>query len=132
MDDSGATIYPSLPPSNPRGRASADGYEAAFYPGFVRRLSLVSPDGRETVMYEQRSPFVLPPGQLKAWPTSTFELRGNGRNLQLQLNDPEQQVDRIEIVLKPQPGGGRGPERLILQDGPVFCPPVCPEPEGPG
>ncbi len=130
MDDLGTTIYPSLPPSNPRKCVNADGYDACFYPGFVRRLSLVGPDGKETVMYEQRSSFVLPPGQLKPWPTSTFELHGNGRNLQLQLNDPEQQVDRIEIVLKPRPDQGRGPERLILQDGPVYCPPVCPERPG--
>jgi hypothetical protein len=128
MDQTGATIYPSLQPSNPRRCVTADGYEACFYPGFVRRLALVSPDGRETVMYEQKTPFILPAGQLKAWPTSVFELRGNGRTMQLQLHDPEQQVDRIEIVLKPRPDIGRGAERLIMDDGPVFCPPICPDP----
>lgn len=120
---------PALPPSDPDARASAHGYEATFYPGFVRRMVLVAPDGAETVMYEQQGSFVLPPGQDKPWPTSTFRLRGNGRNLRLQLDDPGQQVERVEIVLKPRRGGG-GSERLVLYDGPVFCPPVCPQ--GPG
>lgn len=120
---------PDLPPSDPDGHARADGYDAYFYRGFVRRLVLVGPDGTSTVMYEQEGSFVLPPGQEDPWPSSTFQLRGNGRNLQMQINDPGQEVESIEIVLKPRKGGDR-PERLIVYDGPVFCPPVCPE--GPG
>lgn len=117
---------PGLPPSDPEGHASGEGYDAYFYPGFVRRLVLEGPDGTETVLYEQKGSFVLPPGQSGPWPSSTFALRGNGRNLQLQIYDPEQQVERIEIVLKPR-RGRRKPERVIVEDGPVFCPPVCPE-----
>ncbi|HEU0299785.1 MAG TPA: hypothetical protein VFR37_10030 [Longimicrobium sp.] len=131
MAGSAKKRYPRLPPSDSQGKASAGGYDASFYPGFVRRLVLVGADGAETVMYEQEGSFVLPPGQTGPWPTSTFTLSGNGRNLQLQLNDPEQQVESIEIVLKPRKGS-RSPERLILYDGPVYCPPVCPEPAGPG
>lgn len=125
MIDTGGTNYTRLPPSEPRECRSAAGYEFCFYPGFVRRLSLVE-DDIETVVYEQERVFVLPPGQALPWPTSTLEVRGNDRDLSMHLHDPKQEIDRVEIVLKPR-GHGRPPERLIIQDGPVLCPPLCPE-----
>lgn len=126
MDDIGIPKFLDLPPSNPRECVSAAGYEICFYPGFVRRLTLVE-GGVETLAYEQNPPFVLPPGQLKPWPSSTLEVRGNGTSVMLQVSDPGQQVDRIEIVLKPRDGDGRGEMRLVVEDGPVLCPPFCPE-----
>ena len=125
MSDTGGTNYTQLPPSPDRECRSAAGYDVCFYPGFVRKLTLVEGDVR-TPVYEQKEPFVLPPGQLAPWPSSTLELRGNGREIVLQLNDPGQQIERVEIVLKPR-GEGRSPERLVIQDGPVLCPPFCPE-----
>jgi hypothetical protein len=71
--------------------------------------------------------FVLPPGQLLPWPSNTLELRGNGRELAMQLYDPHHQIERVEIVLKPR-AVGRKPERLIIEDAPVLCPPLCPDP----
>jgi hypothetical protein len=125
MIENGGTNTTSLPPSPARECRSAAGYDVCFYPGFVRKLS-VAEDGIETPFYEQERAFVLPPGQLSPWPSHTLELRGNGRELVMQLFDPNQQIERVEIVLKPR-GEGRKPERLILEDGPVLCPPFCPE-----
>ncbi|MBW3571817.1 MAG: hypothetical protein KY467_11985 [Gemmatimonadetes bacterium] len=125
MSDTGGPIYTNLPPSPARECRGAAGYEACFYPGFVRRLS-VAEDGVETPIYEQEEVFVLPPGQLLPWPSNTLELRGNGRDLAVQLFDPEHQIDRVEILLKPRTQGGT-PERLIMENGPVLCPPLCPE-----
>lgn len=122
MSDTGASVPHNLPPSRPRECVSAAGYEACFYPGFVRRLALVDPAGAETVMYEQQTAFVLPPGQAKPWPSSQLEIRGNGVEVMLQIHDAGQQIDRIEIVLKGHDGRG---QRLVVQDGPVLCPPLC-------
>jgi hypothetical protein len=125
MIENGGTNTTSLPPSPARECRSAAGYDVCFYPGFVKKLS-VAEDGIETPFYEQERVFVLPPGQLSPWPSHTLELRGNGRELVMQLFDPNQQIERVEIVLKPR-GEGRKPERLIVEDGPVLCPPFCPE-----
>ena len=126
IDNGGTNLTPLLPPSPARECRSAGGYEACFYPGFVKRLAVVE-NGTETVIYEQRGVFVLPPGQELPWPSNTLELRGNGRDLAMQLYDPHHQIERVEIVLKPRDEGGR-PARLIVEDGPVLCPPLCPDP----
>lgn len=125
MNDTGGSNHASLPPSPPRECRSAAGYDVCFYPGFVRKLS-VAEDGIETPVYEQERAFVLPPGQLAPWPSHALELRGNGREVVMQLYDPNQQIERVEIVLKPR-GEDCRPERLIVENGPVLCPPFCPE-----
>jgi hypothetical protein len=125
MEKGGTNPAPPLPPSPARECRSAGGYEACFYPGFVKRLS-VAEDGTETVIYEQSEVFVLPPGQQLPWSSNTLELRGNGRDLEMQLYDPLHQIERVEIVLKPREG--KGSARLIVEDGPVLCPPLCPDP----
>lgn len=125
MNDRGASRHPHLHPSPPRECVHVDGYEVCFYPGFVRRLTLVSPDGAETTAYEQKSPFVLPPGQNKPWPSSALEVRGHGTHVMVQVNDPGQEIDRIEISLKARDGGPGA--KLVVQDGPVLCPPICVE-----
>lgn len=122
----GIPKFISLEPSNPRECVSVEGYEICFYPGFVRRLVLVDEGGKEITAYEQRPPFVLPAGQMKPWPSSTIEVRGNGANVMVQVNDSGQQVDSIEIVLKARDGSGNK-VRLVAEDGPVLCPPFCPE-----
>ncbi|WP_420127560.1 hypothetical protein [Longimicrobium sp.] len=124
IDTGGSNLPPLLPPSPARECRSAGGYEACFYPGFVRRLS-VQEDGSETLIYEQKGVFVLPPGQLLPWPSNTLELRGNGRDIAMQLYDPLHEIERVEIVLKPRVVGGN-PERVVVEDGPVLCPPLCP------
>ena len=126
MTDPGLPKLPLLPPSSPRECVNVGGYDVCFYPGFVRRLTLVNPDGTETPGYEQKAPFVLPPGQVKPWPSSTIEVRGNGASIMVQVSDAGQQIDRIEISLKPPHGGGKGP-RLVIEDVAVLCPPICPE-----
>ena len=117
---------PHLPSSATRECVRVDGYEVCFYPGVVRRLTLVSPGGETTTAYEQKSAFVLPPGQDKPWPSSTLEVRGNGAHVMVMVHDGGQDVDRIEITLKGRDGGGKG-ARLIVEDGPVLCPPLCEE-----
>lgn len=143
--------FPNWPPSNPNGKAEKGGYSARFYPGFVRRLAVRSPDGTETELYRQSETFFLPPGTNRPWPTSAVEfVRPDGRRLVLQIEDPDQQIDRIEVHLKGNgasvvpigetdgltPSGEDPPpppppgEVLICEDGVVLCPPMCPE--GPG
>lgn len=124
MIDRGLPGVPLLPPSDPRECVTVEGYEVCFYPGFVRRLTLVDADGRETQAYDQKAPFVLPAGQVRPWPSSTIEVRGNGVDVMVQVNDLGQQVDHITIGLKGR--GGKG-ARLVVEDGPVLCPPYCPE-----
>lgn len=125
MSDTGGTNSMRNPPSPPRECRSAAGYEICFYPGFVRRLAVVEGDA-ETVVYEQQGVFYLPAGQDRPWPSHSLEVRGNGRDLMMHLHDPRQEVDSVEIVLKPGTEG-KPPVRLIVQDGPVLCPPFCPE-----
>jgi hypothetical protein len=148
MSDTNQTF--SNPPSNPNAMVQKDGYSARFYPGFVRRLAVRSPEGTETELYRQSGTFFLPPGFDKPWATSTLEfVRPDGRRLVLQIEDPDQQIDRIEVHLKgkdgtpapvmgepdamapadeepPPPPPG---EVLICEDGAVLCPPWCPEGE---
>lgn len=143
--------FPNRPPSNPNQRVEQNGYSARFYPGFVRRLALRAPDGTETELYRQSETFFLPPGADKPWPTSALEfVRPDGRRLVVQIEDPDQQIDRIEIHLKgsgatPAPLGAEmdalssmddGPppppppgEVLVCEDGVVLCPPWCPQGE---
>lgn len=126
MSNPGAPSPPLLPPSSPRECVNVGGYDVCFYPGFVRRLTLVNPDGTQTLGYEQKSAFVLPPGQDKPWPSSAIEVRGHGASVMVQVHDPGQQIDRIEISLKARDGGGNG-ARLVVEDVAVLCPPMCPE-----
>jgi hypothetical protein len=102
--------FPNWPPSNPNGKAEKDGYSARFYPGFVRRLAVRAPDGTETELYKQSETFFLPPGTRKPWPISGLEfVRPDGRRLVLQVEDPDQQIDRIEIHLKGSGGATPAP-----------------------
>jgi hypothetical protein len=139
--------FPTWPPSNPNGRAEKNGFRASFYPGFVRRLAVRSPDGTETELYRQSETFFLPPGQNKPWATSTVEFtQPDGRRIVLQMDDPDQLVDRIEIhfkaggsagavpiatpgdaLFKGEPPAAEGGVVLVLEDGVVLCPPLCPE-----
>lgn len=145
-------------PSNPNKHVDKDGYRATFYPGFVSRLAVKDPaTGTETELYQQTEIFCLPPGSDKPWPTSTLHFaRPDGRRIVLQIEDPDQQIGRIEIHLKsagatvrsdlvqqlvgevqglasgesPEGGEPTLPEEpeliLICDDGPVLCPPWCP------
>lgn len=126
MSDTGASLPSAFPPSPSRDCRSAGGYEACFYPGFVRRLAVVEPGGNEVVLYEQTGVYYLLPGQTRPWPSSSVEFSGGGRSFSLQVNDPDQQIDRIEVTLKASTAGG-GQTRVVVQDGPVLCPPICPE-----
>lgn len=147
---------PNHPPSNPSKTVEVDGYRATFYPGFVRTLTVRTDDGKEIPLYDQaRNPedkvFYLPPGVTKPWPCSTVEFtRPGGMRVLLQINADYQQVDRIEVRLNAgntsgariktglvdaglSLGEGEDPPPpappcvLVIEDGPVLCPPACPE-----
>lgn len=150
MSDPNQTIS-SCKPSPPTERVEKDGYSACFYPGFVRRLVVLDEKGVETELYQQSSVYCLPPGAVKPWPSSTLEFtRPDGRRIALLIEDPHQQIDRIEVRLKapgaepvryasvqqvlgdaaPMEGEPPPPEEpgitLVCEDGPVLCPPWCP------
>lgn len=160
MSDTNETI-PTRPPSNPNKTVDKDGYRASFYPGFVRKMSVWPDGGSQQVLYEQPregpdSHFFLPPGFTRPWASSTVEFsRPDGHRIVLQVEDPHQQIDRIEVYLKSDAPGARQLEAgvsataklprlvgedpppptppsggivLVLEDGPVLCPPMCPEP----
>jgi hypothetical protein len=99
------------PPSNPNGAAEKNGFRASFYPGFVSRLAVLGTDGVVTELYQQggkENPFFLPPGVTRPWPTSTLAITGpDGNRIALQIEDPGQQIGRIEIYLKDANGGVR-------------------------
>lgn len=149
---------PDCPPSNPNKHVEKDGYRASFYPGFVSRLAVEDPAGGVvTELYRQETVFCLPPGKDKPWPSSTLEfVRPDGRRIALQIDDPDQQIGRIEVHLKSSAAvnpelltrvarasgitlpdgddmlqGYEDPPRetdlkLVMEDGPVLCPPICP------
>ena len=150
MSDPDPTIS-GCKPSPPTARVEKDGYGACFYPGVVRRLAVVDAEGVETELYRQTEVYCLPPGAEKPWPTSTLEFtRPDGRRIALLIEDPHQQIDRIEVRLKsagapivrsdalqevlgaeaPRGGDPPPPEdpgiTLLCEDGPVLCPPWCP------
>lgn len=151
MSDTNAS-FPTHEPSNPNVRVEKDGYRAAFYGGFVSRLAVRTAE-TETELYTQDEIFYLPPGREKPWPSSTLSFVGqDGRRFELQIDDPDQQIGKIEIHLKsPRAAGPRRElvQRLlgtvkgfadadpppvdvdaevvvILEDAPVLCPPACP------
>lgn len=134
MSDTESPV-PTHPPSNPDKSVEKDGYRAQFYPGFVRRLAVRGPDG-DVELYDQGGePFILPPGDTDPWPSSTLEfVRPDGRRVLLQIDDPDRQIGRIEVYLKGDGAmtDGSGELLLICEDGPILCPPTCPEPPGGG
>jgi hypothetical protein len=131
MSDSTSFVQ-KHPPSPSREEREVDGYRAAFYPGFVRKLT-VRDGGAETLIYEQddKKPFFLPAGAERPWTSSTLEFSGGPgkRDIRFLLEDPHLQIARIEIVFKSADGersGGGDGERLVVENTAVLCPPICP------
>ena len=127
------------PPSPSRVEVSVDGYTAAFYPGFVRDVT-VQREGTAVNLYTQAGPFVLPAGAVLPWASSEFEFSGgpNARDFSLVINDPLHEIASIEIRLKPKgtqlgigpaalPEGGEE-ETVTVGDVVVLCPPMCLDP----
>ena len=123
------------PPSPSRADVSVDGYNAAFYPGFVRTVR-VSRAGQSTELYTQKRPFVLPAGAALPWTSSEFVFRGgpNARDFSLVINDPLFEIASIEIRLKPKGTPvGVGPreiaagedETVYVEEATVICPHIC-------
>jgi hypothetical protein len=122
----------NYPPSPSRECRENNGRRACFYPGFVRRLAVVSPDGSETLLYEQDKPFILPPGQVKPWPSSTLEYTDDqGRGVMVHIDDPHQQIHRIEVRLKSSGmksvGANGSGDTLVCDNEAILCPPICPQ-----
>lgn len=105
MSDTNEPI-PTHPPSPPNVRVKVGDYEAALYPGFVRKLTVWNEKLEPTVLYEQGKDdvdpvFYLPPGYTKPWSTNTLEfVRPGPLRIVLQVEDAHQQIDRIEVYLK--------------------------------
>lgn len=123
------------PPSPSRMEVSVDGYTSAFYPGFVRNVT-VQREGTAVDLYTQAGPFVLPAGAVQPWASSEFEFRGgpNARDFSLVINDPLHEIASIEIRLKPKGTQvGIGPvatpegeeETVTVSEATVLCPPIC-------
>ncbi|HEY0025735.1 MAG TPA: hypothetical protein VGB24_22800 [Longimicrobium sp.] len=123
------------PPSPSRVEVSVDGYTSAFYPGFVRNVT-VQREGTAVDLYTQAGPFVLPAGAVLPWDSSEFEFRGgpNARDFSLVINDPLHEIASIEIRLKPKGTQvGIGPvatpegedETVTVSEATVLCPPLC-------
>lgn len=129
------------PPSPSRLEVSVDGYTSAFYPGFVRNVT-VQREGTVVDLYTQAGPFVLPAGARLPWASSEFAFRGgpNARDFSLVINDPLHEIASIEIRLKPKGTPlGIGPEALAegaeqetvtVSEVTVLCPPTCAAPAG--
>lgn len=105
MSDTNEPI-PTHPPSPPNVRVKVGDYEAALYPGFVRKITVWNDKLEPTVLYEQGKNdvdpvFYLPPGYTKPWSTNTLEfVRPGPRRIVVQVEDAHQQIDRIEVYLK--------------------------------
>ena len=123
------------PPSPSRVEVSVDGYTSAFYPGFVRNVT-VQRAGTPLDLYTQAGPFVLPAGAVLPWASSEFVFRGgpNARDFSLVINDPLYEIASIEIRLKPKGTQvGMGPvaipegeeETVTVSEATVICPPIC-------
>jgi hypothetical protein len=129
------------PPSPSRLEVAVGGYTSAFYPGFVRSVT-VQRAGTALDLYTQSRPFVLPAGALLPWTSSEFVFRGgpNARDFSLVINDPLHEIASIEIRLKPKGTQvGIGPvtatggeeETVTVSEATVTCPPIC-DPVGGG
>ncbi|HEY7767537.1 hypothetical protein [Longimicrobium sp.] len=116
------------PPSPSRMEVSVAGYTSAFYPGFVRNVT-VQREGTSVDLYTQSGPFVLPAGAELPWDSSQFEFRGgpNARDFGLVINDPLHEIASIEVRLKPKGAAlATGDEEtVIIRDVVVLCPPNC-------
>lgn len=129
MSELESTYVQDQPPSPSEKHVSKDTYELSFYPGFVSRVTVVQ-DSIEDALFVQDQPFVLPAGTTTPWTTSAFHLRGgpNQRHIRLEIHDPQQGIEYIEVKFKPKAGlvvgGGEG-ETVRVTNGPVLCPPAC-------
>lgn len=117
------------PPSPSRIEVSVDAYTSAFYPGFVRNVT-VQREGTSVDLYTQSQPFVLPAGAVLPWASSEFEFRGgpNARDFTLVVNDPLHEIASIEVRLKPKGvalAATGEEETVIIRDVVVLCPPNC-------
>lgn len=130
MSDTGSTPQ-QRPPSPSREHREKDGFGAWFYPGFVRRM-FVRRGTEEIELYDQQGkPFVLPAGEKKPWPSCGIDFTDpSGREIRLQIEDPDQRIARIEVVFKKdaaQDGTtaeGDG-DTLVVEDTVLLCPPYC-------
>ena len=144
-----------LPPSPSRKKVKKGGggpgkeYEADFYPGFVRKITVRRADGEETVFDQQADgpyPFVLPAGSNKPFTSSTVHFSGgpHGRSFSLSIDDPGDHILSIQVTLKTKPekptslagqaldaqGGvvgmqGDDTEVVTFENITVCCPPTC-------
>lgn len=122
------------PPSPSRKKQEKDGYAADFYPGFVGAVLVRREGAEDVVLYRQApdDPFILPAGSDKPFETSEFDFSGGklARHFRLVITDPHREIDSIVVKLRgtsERLGAVEGgDEEVVIQDGTVLCPPMCP------
>ncbi|MBB4639092.1 hypothetical protein [Longimicrobium terrae] len=122
------------PPSPSRKKKEKDGYAADFYPGFVAGVVVRREGQEDVVVYRQAEddPFILPAGSDRPFETSEFDFTGGklARHFRLTITDPHREIDSITVRLKARSerlGDAEGEfEEVMIQDGSVLCPPMCP------
>ena len=102
-------------------RAEGGGYALTFYPGFASRAYIQEPSGEIVELYRQGAPF-----DVRAGVATKHQLRLNGASLDesiaIAIDDRKHDIAEIRIALYAR-GGLR---TLVLENGPVLCPPLCP------
>lgn len=112
------------------------GYELVLYPGFASRAVMHHADGSEVELYRQANPFKLLSGQTEPDTRHTIHLKGGsaGRDITLDVNDPEHRIARIRVELYPGPRSGFSTmsddepgenDELEIINKAKNCPPDC-------
>jgi hypothetical protein len=105
---------------------------AEFYPGFARAIEV-----NGVSLYDQKAdgpfPFNLPDGQPLLTSSPLILSSTKGYSVELQLNDSNHAIGRLELVLRPPPKTDGGVvafqadegDRWAIDNTPVICPPFC-------
>lgn len=134
------------------------GWKSTFSRAFVGRLTVLGRDGSTETLYDQEEtpgdvPFCLPKDVKKPDRKSRITIQGgpNGRDVTVDLDDPNQDVAEVHVVFKTaeqkaadaeawrkwESGaakvrayatGDGGGERVVASDNVIMCPPRCPLP----
>lgn len=109
-----------------------DGFDLTFYPAFASRCEITDADGTVHEIYEQSTPYRLPPGQKKPHSRHRLILKGGTRkqDITLDIRDPGLRIARITVELYGEDYHEDGRERDVFQtmnvpNDPTVCPPHC-------
>jgi hypothetical protein len=109
------------------------GYALTVHPAFASRVTLLGQAGEITDLYRQQGTHNLPAGETTGPAQHVVKLQGGqfNRDVGFVVNDPKHHIARITVELygpDHQPGMQGSPvvERVVVNNGPVLCPPYCP------